>query len=104
MADTEVMTTEVETKTDAVKKPAKEQNLWAVKKKIRLDKSLGGDKKSVYVAVNGRAYNVPTGKEWEVPQPIYEQLKRMEVQMDMLDDVRDDIAKEAKENMSRNVG
>lgn len=104
MADTEDMTTEVETKTDAVKKPAKEQNLWAVKKKIRLDKSLGGDKKSVYVAVNGRAYNVPTGKEWEVPQPIYEQLKRMEVQMDMLDDVRDDIAKEAKENMSRNVG
>ena len=104
MADTEVMTNEVETKTDAVKKPAKEQNLWAVKKKIRLDKSLGGDKKSVYVAVNGRAYNVPTGKEWEVPQPIYEQLKRMEVQMDMLDDVRDDIAKEAKENMSRNVG
>lgn len=104
MADTEVMTTEVETKTDAAKKPVKEQNLWAVKKKIRLDKSLGGDKKSVYVAVNGRAYNVPTGKEWEVPQPIYEQLKRMEVQMDMLDDVRDDIAKEAKENMSRNVG
>lgn len=104
MADTEDMTTEVETKTDAVKKPAKEQNLWAVKKKIRLDKSLGGDKKSVYVAANGRAYNVPTGKEWEVPQPIYEQLKRMEVQMDMLDDVRDDIAKEAKENMSRNVG
>jgi hypothetical protein len=104
MADTEVMTNEVETKTEAAKKPAKEQNLWAVKKKIRLDKSLGGDKKSVYVAVNGRAYNVPTGKEWEVPQPIYEQLKRMEVQMDMLDDVRDDIAKEAKENMSRNVG
>ena len=104
MADTEVMTNEVETKTEAVKKPAKEQNPWAVKKKIRLDKSLGGDKKSVYVAVNGRAYNVPTGKEWEVPQPIYEQLKRMEVQMDMLDDVRDDIAKEAKENMSRNVG
>ena len=96
MADNEVMT--------ADKKIAKEQNLWAVKKKIRLDKSLGGDKKSVYVAVNGRAYNVPTGKEWEVPQPIYEQLKRMEVQMDMLDDVRDDIAKEAKENMSRNVG
>ena len=104
MADTEVMTNEVETKTAAAKKPAKEQNLWAVKKKIRLDKSLGGDKKSVYVAVTGRAYNVPTGKEWEVPQPIYEQLKRMEVQMDMLDDVRDDIAKEAKENMSRNVG
>ena len=104
MADTEIMTTEVETKTDSAKKPAKEQNPWSVKKKIRLDKSLGGDKKSVYVAVNGRAYNVPTGKEWEVPLPIYEQLKRMEVQMDLLDDVRSDIAKEAKENMSRNVG
>lgn len=104
MADTEVMTTEVETQPETPKKPAKEQNPWAVKKKIRLDKSLGGDKKSVYVAVNGRAYNVPTGKEWEVPLPIYEQLKHMEVQMDMLDDVRGDIAKEAKENMSRNVG
>lgn len=104
MADTEVMTTEVEQTAETPKKPAKEQNHWAVKKKIRLDKSLGGDKKSVYVAVNGRAYNVPTGKEWEVPLPIYEQLKRMEVQMDMLDDVRDDIAKEAKENMSRKVG
>ena len=104
MADKEVKTTEVETKPEAAKKPAKEQNPWAVKKKIRLDKSLGGDKKSVYVAVNGRAYNVPTGKEWEVPLPIYEQLKRMEIQMDQLDDVRDDIAKEAKENMSRNVG
>jgi len=28
----------------------------------------------------------------------------MEIQMDQLDDVRDDIAKEAKENMSRNIG
>ena len=104
MDETEVMTNEVESQPTPPKKPAKEQNPWAVKKKIRLDKSLGGDKKSVYVAVNGRAYNVPTGKEWEVPQPIYEQLKRMEVQMDMLDDVRDDIAKEAKENMSRKIG
>lgn len=104
MADTEVKTTEVEQTEEAPKKHAKEQNSWSMKKKIRLDKSLGGDKKSVYVAVNGRAYNVPTGKEWEVPLPIYEQLKRMEVQMDLLDDVRSDIAKEAKENMSRNVG
>lgn len=70
-------------------------DLWAQKKSIRLDKSIG---KSVYVAVNGRAYNVPTGKVWEVPVPIYEKLNDMQMQMDVLDDVRTDIAKENAEN------
>lgn len=80
-----------ETKTKTVK-----QDPWTEKKSIRLDKSIG---KSVYVAVNGRAYNVPTGKEYEVPVPIYEKLVEMQEQMDVLDDVRDDIAKETRENM-----
>lgn len=83
-------------------KPAvnkKAQGAWGVMKKIRLDKSMGGDKKCVFVGVNGRKYQVPTGKEWEVPLPIYEVLKRMEVQMDVLDGVREKIAKETEENM-----
>lgn len=66
-------------------------DVWQKKKSIRLDKSIG---KSVYVAVNGRAYHVPTGKTWEVPLPIYEKLCDMQLQIDVLDDVREDIAKE----------
>ena len=77
---------------------------WSIKKTIRLPRKSAGEQNFEYAGVNGKVFQIPCGKEVEVPLPIYEQLKRMEVQMDMLDDVRDDIAKEAKENMSRNVG
>lgn len=59
--------------------------------KIRLDRHLGGDKKSVYVGVNGHGFQVPTGKELEVPFPIYDRLKKMEIQMDVLENIREEI-------------
>ena len=62
--------------------------------KIKLPRHLGGDKKSVYVGVNGHTFQIPTGKEYTVPQPIYERLKMMEVQMDLVEDIRDNIPKE----------
>lgn len=78
-------------------RPAR-SSAWDVMKPIRLDKSLGGDRKSIYVCVNGKSYQIPTGKPWEVPLPIFEVLERMQIQMDVLDGVRDDIKKENEEN------
>lgn len=64
--------------------------------KIKLARHLGGDKKFVYVGVNGHTFQVPTGKEYEVSEPIYKQLKRMEAQMDVIEDIRDAIPKNAE--------
>lgn len=62
--------------------------------KIKLPRHLGGDKKSVYVGVNGHTFQVPCGKEYEVSEPIYKQLKKMEAQMEVIEDIRDGIPKE----------
>lgn len=80
-------------------RPAKSSK-WDEMKTVRLDKSLGGDRKSIYVAVNGKPYLVPTGKVEEVPLPVYEVLERMQIQMDVLDGVRDDI----KETSGKQLG
>lgn len=73
---------------------------WSARKTIRLDRSLG---KSVYVAVNGRAYQVPTGKAFDVPEPIYDKLVDMQMQVDVLDDVRVEMAKDTAENSKFDV-
>ena len=56
--------------------------------------------KKIYVRREGNAKSVLAGcnKETEVPLPIYEQLKKREAALDKLDEIRDGIAKEAKEN------
>ncbi len=67
---------------------------WTIMKKIRLDKDPNA--KSVLAGVNGRMYQVPCGKEVEVPLPIYEQLERQREAKYKLDDLRDEIAKDAE--------
>lgn len=61
---------------------------------IKLDRHLGGDKKSVYVGVNGHPFQVPTGKPMNVPEPLYEVLVRMEMQMEVIEGIRESIPNE----------
>lgn len=67
---------------------------WKEMRTVRLRRAVGTEPKSVYVAVNGRAYNVPRGKSVEVPMPIYDVLMRQEEAMEALDDYRATIPKE----------
>lgn len=75
-------------------KTAKVTNPWTIKKKIRLDRD--PNNKSVLAGVNGRMYQVPCGKEVEVPLPIYEQLVKQIKAKDALEEMRDKIAKESE--------
>jgi hypothetical protein len=61
---------------------------------IKLDRHLGGDKKSVYVGVNGHPFQVPTGKPMNVPEPLYEVLVRLEMQMEVIEGIRESIPNE----------
>ena len=93
---------EPKTKTTAAEK----QPLTAIEKKfarvfpgekmhkIKLPRYLGGDKKSIYVGVNGHTFQVPTGQTLEVPTPIFDLLEKMQVQMEVLEGIRDNIPNE----------
>lgn len=93
---------ETKTKTTAAEK----QPMTAIEKKfarvfpgekmhkIKLPRYLGGDKKSIYVGVNGHTFQVPTGQALEVPTPIYDLLEKMQVQMEVLEGIRDNIPNE----------
>ena len=48
---------------------------WTVMKEVILPRARSNESKSVYVAINGRAYQVPRGKRTQVPLPIYERLQ-----------------------------
>ena len=61
---------------------------------IKLPRHLGGDKKSVFVGVNGHTFQVPTGKPVNVPEPLYEVLERMEMQMEVIEGIREGIPNE----------
>lgn len=104
MADTENKVTQEDTTAEGTKevkatKPKAKQDPWKKMIPIYLDRSLGGEQKYVYAGVNGRVFQVPTGMDIEVPQPIYEVLGRMKAQVRVLDGVRAQIAKENRENM-----
>lgn len=77
-------------------KTAKVADPWLTKKKIRIRKE--GTSKSVLAGVNGRMYQIPVNKEVEVPLPIYERLVMREDMLDTLEEIREGIAKEAKES------
>ena len=55
-----------------------EKNLWDQKKKVALPRAVKGEEDFVYVSVNDRSFQVPKGREVEVPLPVYERLKIME--------------------------
>ena len=44
----------------------------------------GLETEGVFVAVNGRKYNVPIGKPVAVPEPVAEALKRKEINMQVM--------------------
>lgn len=63
----------------------------AVMKKIRLPRKGANDKNFELVGVNGKMYQVPCGKEVEVPLPVYEILLRQQAARDALIDVQENI-------------
>lgn len=74
-------------------------NPWQVMKTIRLPRGRADEARSEYVGVNGKNYQVPCGKEVEVPLPIYEVLMRREEAQDELQDYRDSIPNESYYNI-----
>ena len=70
------MTTK-ETATAAVQ--ANPEDVWNVMKTIYLPRGQGNEEQSRFVAVNGRTFQVPKGKDVQVPLPVYEVLMTEEV-------------------------
>ena len=64
-------------------------NPWKIMKKFRADKD--PNHKSLFVGVNGRMYQVPCGKEVEVPLPIYERLVLQREAIEAATGVREEI-------------
>ena len=75
--------------TKEVKPAKKSTDPWKVMKTIRLPRKPKGEGNFEFVGVNGRQYQVPCGKDVEVPLPIY---KRLMIMLDARDKVEDDRA------------
>lgn len=65
-----------------------------ITKKIRLPRKGANDANFELVGVNGKMYQVPCGKEVEVPLPVYEILMRQQAARDALMDVQEAIPNE----------
>lgn len=63
-------------------------------KKIRLPRKGANDDNFELVGLNGKMWQVPCGKEVEVPAPVYELLIRQQAARDTLLDVQEDIPNE----------
>lgn len=63
-------------------------------KKIRLPRKGTNEDNFELVGLNGKMYQVPCGKEVEVPAPIYELLVRQQAARDVLLDVQESIPNE----------
>lgn len=50
---------------------------WDIEKTIRLPRALSGEQNFIAVSINDRDFQVPRGKEVDVPLPVYEVLERM---------------------------
>lgn len=53
-------------------------NAWNIQVPVFLAKGRNGEENYVRVVVNGRAYQIPRGKQQLVPRPVYEVLSRSE--------------------------
>ena len=53
---------------------ANPEDVWTVMKTIYLPRGQGNEEQSRFVAVNGRTFQVPKGKDVQVPLPVYEVL------------------------------
>lgn len=67
---------------------------WAIKKKIRLPRKGANEENFEFVGINGKGFQVPCGKEIEVPLPVYEVLIRQQQYRDALIDVQESIPNE----------
>ena len=53
---------------------ANQEDVWNVMKTIYLPRGQENEEQSRFVAVNGRTFMVPKGKDVQVPLPVYEVL------------------------------
>lgn len=70
----------MENKTEAVKaagKPQAQTDPWKQLMPVFIPRAMAGEQKFVMVGVNGRRYQVPRGKQVEVPLPLYERIMIM---------------------------
>jgi hypothetical protein len=70
---------------------------WEDMRKIRLAKAAKNETNYQYVAVNGRAYQIPKGKEVEVPFPIYDRLIKMQEAEEAADAYEREVERMAQE-------
>ena len=63
-------------------------------KKIRLPRKGANDDNFELVGLNGKMWQIPCGKEVEVPMPVYELLMRQQTARDALLDVQESIPNE----------
>lgn len=76
------------------KTAAKAKGAWATMKKVRLPRKGANAANFEFVGVNGKTFQVPCGKEVEVPLPIYEMLMRQQKYRDALIDVQESLPNE----------
>lgn len=69
-----VMKTMTTEKTAAAAAQANPEDVWNVMKTIYLPRGQENEEQSRFVAVNGRTFMVPKGKDVQVPLPVYEVL------------------------------
>lgn len=62
---------------------------WKTMKKVRLPRKAYGEDGFEFVGVNGKQFQVPCGKEVDVPLPIY---KRIQIMLQARDKLEDDRA------------
>ena len=67
----------------------KQNDPWQVMQKVRLPRKPHGEEGFEFVGVNGKQYQVPCGKEVEVPLPIY---KRLQIMLEAREKLEDDRA------------
>lgn len=60
---------------------AKVTDVWAQMRTVRLPRAQQNEEKMQFVCVNGRRFQVPKGKDVDVPLPVYLALREAEAQM-----------------------
>ena len=76
------------------KQQTRQTDPWKTMKKIRLPRKPYGEEGYEFVGVNGKQYQVPCGKEVEVPLPIYKRLQITLAAREKLEDERAAIPRE----------
>ena len=51
---------------------AAKKSAWDEKRTVFIERGMASEEQSQFVCVNGRTFQVPKGKDGEVPLPVYE--------------------------------